>query len=162
MADSTSATLVLKDGCVTLRRCPLPHTGLTAGCAPQDVVHWHVLRRQEEHCRRGGVSDRHGRLPAVAQRPIVQRTGASAMPLRSFQLGRGPLANAAPAQIVVLTYPLVGNYGVPDASLIDAYGTFFPRQRPLQLELADELGVQASSRMSSPTRFTSPPSWWAL
>ena len=74
----------------------------------------------------------------------------------------GPVANAAPAQIVVLTYPLVGNYGVPDASLIDAYGTFFPRQRPRALELADELGVQAFSRMSSRTKFTLPPSWWAL
>ena len=61
------------------------------------------------------------------------------MPLRSFQLGRGPLANAAPAQIVVLTYPLVGNYGVPDASLIDAYGTFFPRQRPLRWSLLTSL-----------------------
>ena len=119
---------------------PLPaaaaHTGLTAGCAPQDVVHWHVLRRQEEYCRGGGVSDRHGRLPAVAERPIVQRTGASALPLRCCQLGRGPVANAAPAQIVVLTYPLVGNYGVPDASLIDAYGRFFPAPTSAALELA--------------------------
>lgn len=48
----------------------------------------------------------------------------------------GPVANAAPAQIVVLTYPLVGNYGVPDASLIDAYGRFFPAPTSAALELA--------------------------
>ena len=48
--------------------------------------------------RRGRLHDRDGRLPRIADRPLV------------------------PGQILTFTYPLIGNYGVPPAGARDRYG----------------------------------------
>ena len=67
-----------------------------------------------------------------------------------------------PMQIVVLTYPLIGNYGVPDQTLEDVYGETNPphAQALVRTEvdcarLIVATDVQVSSRMASPARCTS-------
>ena len=113
------------------------HGELTVAPAQSGICRLFV-RRQEKCLRRGCFPDWHGWIPSISQRPIILRTGAAAgecsrppPPPRGRLLCHGCCC----LQIVVLTYPLVGNYGIPDTAEEDIYGDLGPVPPPRCLAL---------------------------